>query len=331
MFKRHVLAASLALAAGSVAAAPLVFDPTGTDSTTGSFTVDRLDFDPSGVLAIGGNQAVANFLNRTGSTAFQVVTQMTLAGGSLNNVGVFSTTLAPYEITAVLGFGERVIAATTGNGITTSGSADFQYDATQPSFIRLYYDTLAATRANQLLGTGFNDGRLIFSSNVSTVGGFFSTQITPATDTFDKSGNGNQWNGQTTVTGAGVNTTLTVDVGAPGFIDTTFFRNAPLLQFLIENVSLNVPFTTTDPSYQFTTVANTLYTVTADGGMTSTLGPKNGGLNCSTGVCIASGPDFQFQTDVNSSIQGTVPEPSTLALVGLALAGVGFGAMRRRS
>lgn len=171
MFKRLILAASLASAFGSVAAAPgpLQFDPTGVGGSTGTFTVDRLDWDPSGVLAIGGNQAIANFLNGSTATGFQVLSHATLAGGSLNNVGVFSTTGQTYEITAVIGFYEKVIAATTGNGVTTSGTADFAYDNTQPTFVRLYYG--AVKDANQLAGTGFNTGTLIFDSSVTTIGG----------------------------------------------------------------------------------------------------------------------------------------------------------------
>jgi hypothetical protein len=337
MFKRCLLAASLALAAGAAAAAPLLFDPTGLDATTGSFTVDRLDWDPSGVLAVGGNAAVSNFLNGgpAAGNQFTVLTHATLAGGSLNNVGVFATTGQPYEITAVVGFKEKVIAATLGNGITTSGTADFQFVAGD-TFVRLYYGApgfyAGAKNANQLLGTGFNDGHLIFDSTVSTVGGSFSTTFGVPIGDLDQTGNGNQWGVQDTVTGSGVNTTVTIDVAAPSTIDTDFFKNSPLLKFLFENVSLNTPFTTTDPSYAFTELANTLYDVTTDGGATSTLGPINGGFSCPTGPgsCVASGPDFMFQTDVNSSVQATVPEPNTLALVGLAMAGLGFGVARRR-
>ena len=329
MFKRHILAVSVALATGAATAGPLVFDPTGVGGSTGSYVVDRLDWDPSGVLAVGGNQAIANFLNGSGSTSFQVLSHATLAGGSLNNVGVFSTTGASYEITAVIGFHEKVIAATTGNGFTTSGTADFQFDPTQGTFVRLYYGVGGTKDANQLGGTGFNNGTLIFDSTIKTIGGSFDVELGPVVGDLDQA-SGDDWNGQQTVSGSGVNTTLTIDVAAPSTLLTSFFQNTPLLKFLFENLSLNVPFTTTDPSFAFTKADNTLYDVTTDAGVTSTLGAINGGLVCGLTGCAVSGPDFMFQTDVNSSIQGTVPEPTSLALVGLALAGLGFAGSRRR-
>lgn len=335
--KRRILAASLlAVGAGAAVAGPLTFDPTGLGGSTGSYNVDRLDWDPSGVLAVGGNQAIANYLNGKPDVGFQVLSHATLAGGSLNNVNVFSTTGANYEVTAVIGFYEKVIAATTGNGITTSGTADFQFDSSKPTFVRLYYGGAnygGIKDANQLAGTGFNTGKLIFDSSISTIGGSFSTQFGPVVGNLDQSGNGNNWGPQQTVTGSGVNTTLTIDVATPAVLDTDFFKNPPLLKFLFENLSLNVPFTTTDPSYAFTKQDNTLYDVTTDGGTTSTLGPTNGGFACpgGPGTCAPSGPDFMFQTDTNSAVQATAPEPGSLALVGMALLGAGVVARRRRS
>ena len=91
--RKSVIAAALALGFGVANASPgnLVFDPTGLDAG-GSFVIDQLDWSPSGVLSVDGNQAIANFLNGSGSTTFTVLSHATLGQGLLGGAGVFSTT-----------------------------------------------------------------------------------------------------------------------------------------------------------------------------------------------------------------------------------------------
>ena len=352
MLKRQIIALVAALAAGSAQAAPLVFDPTGADAG-GAYTVDSLDWSPSAVLAVNGNQAIANFLNGSGSTTFQVLSSVSLSSGSLTGPGTQFAILGstPYEITAVLGYSETITGVTVNPDGTAS--ADFSFAAGQPTFANIYYGAQAASSyalaaaakdANQLQGTGYDNGLLIYSSTLTTTDGSFGTSLSSPcspnspTTNLDANGNGNQWNTQSggtpqqTVCGNGSNADLVLTAGAPTSINTDFFQNTPLISWVITNVSLIDPFTgQADPAFNFVqTPGGALYNVSSSASNTSTLGLVNGGIDCSTGTCIPSGADFMFSTDVNSSVQATIPEPGTLALLGIGLAGLGFGVRRRR-
>lgn len=328
MFKKSLIAAALIAAASATQAAPLLFDADGTGGES-AFAVDQLDWLPSAVLAQNGNQAIANFLNGTGSTEFTVLSQFRLGSGLLDGIQVFSTSGKAYEITAVIGFTEEVTGAVAPgtNFLAPNGGAAFRYVDDGNSFVEIYFHE--AKNADQLLGTGFNDGQLIFKSSVSTnAGSYTNSSLTPGL--LDLAGE-NNWNGQLTLPGTGITENFVIDVLAPSVMNTDFFKNAPLLQFLVTNVSLNNPFVTTNPSYQFVDKDGNAVVVTSDAGVTSTLGPVNGALNCGAQGCVASGPDFIFSTDFNSSVTGTVPEPGALALTGLALGLLGFAGSRKKA
>ena len=53
-------------------------------------------------------------------------------------------------------------------------------------------------------------------------------------------------------------------------------------------------------------------------------------VGATNGLFGSGAADFVAQTDFNSAVTGTVPEPGMLALLGLAFAGLGVTAMRRR-
>lgn len=333
MFKKSLIAASILAAATVAQAAPLSFDPDGTGAGS-SYLVDQLDWLPSSVLAQGGNQAIANYLNGGSGTdlEFTVLSHFRLGAGLLGGSTVFSTG-GGYEITAVIGFTEKVTyaAAPGTNPLAPLGAAAFDYVNDGNSFVNIYFH--GAPNANQLQGTGFNDGQLIFSSTISSANGSYSnTGLTP--ELLDDTPNGDDWNGQLTLPGQGINSNFLIDVAAPTFIDSNFFTNLPLLQFVITNISLNNPFVATDPSYAFVDKDGNPVVVTADAGVTTTLGPVNGQLfiDPTSGRISPSGPDFIFSSDVNSSVSATaIPEPGALALSGLALGLLGLAGRRKRA
>jgi hypothetical protein len=267
-----LFAAGLPLTCG--ASESFIFDPDGPLGDS-PIVVSIFDWLPSSALAVDtlplpafpamkpsvllSHAKLGNFLNAGGSS---------ILGTGLNGT---------YEITFVGASGQLGTLATP----TTSA---FTYDSTgTPNFFEVYWDS--AKNANELAGTGFNDGTLILSGTVTSLAASFgTTSITP--EPLDQFGTDNY---PAIDTGAGVGGgQIAVDVI---FANPAFFPNPDQQpKTLVFNTSQITPFRQVDPSAMFTDLP---------GGGAPTVLPILGAVN---GSAAAGGVDVIFQADANMSM-----------------------------
>ncbi len=339
------LVASAFALGGSAFAGPLTLDLTGMGNV---ITADSLDWAPTSFLAKGGVAAITAFSNGATGAAlnFDVLTHAKLTGyaNALAPSGVSLPGSFTGEITIVASFQERVVGV---------GATQADFETTGLGWVEMYYS--ATPNSDNLRGSNFNDGRLIMrASGVSASSGLFRVNNKPITD-LDGFG-GQDYNGQKTVSGTGVQDVITFGGVGTTFIDDNFLKSAVIdFSLLFENISIGLPYKSVNPSDCFnpnqssslnmditnhiaspqTTQCNATNHFNGtyaqnfsnlgwgnDGGYVPVVGTTNG--------LFGTDPDFVAQTDFNSAVTGTTPEPGTLALLGLALAGVGLTTVRRR-
>jgi hypothetical protein len=316
----------------------------------GVIQATALDWSQTSFLAQGGNTAIAAFALSGGACpnnlcSFEVLTHAKLTGYTPVGGG------APVSLPG--GFGEITMVARYTETVTnfiqdidpgTAGDQSFaSFRSTGAGWLEFYYS--GAADADDLSGAGFNNGTLIGRLDgvaAGRTGNFTVTDVTPvALDGFGA----NNYNGQQSISGFGSQQSL--KAGTTGVdLDSNFFLTE-LIDFSIvyDNISIGVPYTTANPSHCFTQNAsvsavgtggqvsscdnlttNGLFSANSVGGGFDGYLADIGSIN---GLGLRSA-DFVAQTDFNSAVTGTVPEPGSLALVGLALASVGFAARSRR-
>lgn len=353
--------AALSAFAGYAGASPVPFQDGGVGPV---LQITGFDWAPGSAYAEAGNQAVANYLNGAGSTQFVSDFHAKLAVflGSGGPIG----TPAAGEYTFTMRLTEKVDAVVVlPNG---TAIAAFSHVPSPVQFFEMYYD--ATADADPLLGTGYNDGRLIWRGNITGANSNFQTtdnytrngvlsvnQAVVLPDgivdvgALDQSANGNQVPNTRTVFGTG-STSLFADTVEH---DTAFFKVDPgFLTFDIFSTTQALPYGSVDPSdaYGLAAYLGAIGSINPGGGEVSfninggipgagiglvnghlsvtSLGPDWVALPPPVGFGLG-GPDIMFQTDASNDFSTTIiPEPMSAALGLMGLGALALAIRRRR-
>jgi hypothetical protein len=280
-----------------------------------SARADVIQFNPLGTGAVGA-LSIASFDEAVGNAVavgaapqvvganFNLFYQATIPS-FINSNGNTVNAPAGRQFTIVAGFRETITA------ILNPGPTPTFVFASVPAatdYLKIYVNTVPATFANVSAGTGFNAGTEILSAGnfgPGAIGNFSVTSGTPVKfDQFDAVTPPKFATTQTTV-GVG-STSISAQVFSS---DPNYFVTPPQI-FSMNFVTTNgTPFLQQSPSQLFVQTPNpgALYN--------PTLGATNG----------LTGPDVQFQADATNSFGTTIPEPSSMALLGIGLVVSFFG------
>lgn len=323
MFNKSLLsiAAAAALGMGVTSAQAVTFSYDGSGSAGSQVNLIGLDWSPDNALSIGALST---------PPVNGVQTLQTVAQGKL---ATFTTTSGPQSALFAQTGREYTFQASffeQATGIGTSAAAFTLAAGT--NYFRVYADT--ANNSNQVTGAGYGDGTLILEGTINSLSGTFNdfTRLLPGSfpitglDQFANDANGDVDGGVLSHRGNGSNT-VNVKID---YLDANYFLGdvAQLILTLNYNDTTNlaVPFNAAQPSDSVVGFTPNYSYVN---------GNKVNGADCTQGGVTESGArtrscDFHFQSDAAGSFVNEVPEPASLALVGLALAAAGVAGQRKK-
>ena len=333
-----VAAASAVLFGAGASAAPVVFD---THTSAGVISFNNMVWQAGNALVVSAlSTPVTIDTNGDGVPDAQLlhtVAQARLASFTLAGSGSPLSLAKPFEITYQADFWEIA----TGIGGTTAGFT-LATGLGLSNTVKFYFDSNAATYGDDTSGKNYGNGTLIASGDITSVTGNYTdfTRLGAAlggTNPFpvkaldcDAVGSGcvgydgiDQTPGTKTNQGNGNNQIL-VDVT---YQDSAYFKSdvSSLKLDLAQTVGIGVPFNNGNPWSEI--VGQTPF-------FSLVGGSRVNGADCTIGGQSQAGVraarcDQLLQTTGLTTFTTHVPEPNSIALVGLALAAAGFVARRR--